>query len=146
MLTSHLHDSARHRRLAPRLGVVIGLMVCTFSGSEPAVALDQQASAPLGRLFMTPEERRALDADRTPWRDPDTPEAPVAANNGRVVLNGVLKRSAGPDVVWINGQPAGGKHGTVQVQRGPDLQNRVTVIDAADGRRVTLKPGQSWTP
>lgn len=133
-------------RLAPIPGVIIGLVICLLAGSQNATALDQQASPPLGRLFMSPEERRALDAGRAPWRDSEAPAASLAPTPDRVVLNGVLKRSAGPAVIFINGQPAGGKDAAVQVTRGPDRQNTVTVRDAADGRSVRLKPGQSWTP
>jgi hypothetical protein len=133
-------------RLAPISGVIIGLMICLLAGSQTATALDQQASPPLGRLFMSPEERRALDVARAPWRDPAAPEAAIAPAISRVMLNGVLRRSAGPAVVFINGEPAGGKDAAVQVARGPDRQNTVTVRDSADGRSVQLKPGQSWTP
>lgn len=136
---------ARHRRLVPSLAAT-GLMIGLLAGNQPAVALDQQASPAIGRLFMSPEERRALDAARTPWRDPDSPETALAPGNNRVVLNGVLRRSAGPDVVWINGQAAGGKDAPVQLRRGPDQQNTVTVADPANGRSIRLKPGQSWTP
>jgi hypothetical protein len=139
------HVSARHGASALATGV-IGLMVCLLAGSEPAIALDQQASVPLGRLFMSPEERRALDAGRVPWRDSETSEAGLAPTVSRVMLNGVLKRSAGPAVVFINGQLAGGKDAAIQVSRGPDRQNAVTLQDSADGRSVRLKPGQSWTP
>ena len=133
-------------RLMPIPGVITGLVICLLAGSQPAIALEPQASAPLGRLFMSPEERRALDAGRGPWRDPAAPEASLAPAPGRVVLNGVLRRSTGPAVVFINGQPAGGKDAAVQVARGPDRQNTVTVRDSADGRSVQLRPGQSWTP
>ena len=125
----------------------ISLMVCLFAVSEPATAADPLISPPLGRLFMTPEERRALDAARTPLADPNDPDAAIhVAAASRVFLNGVLKRSDGPDVIWINGQRAGSKDSALQLRRGPDKQNAVTLLDTADGRSVTLKPGQSWTP
>jgi hypothetical protein len=125
---------------------VIGLAICMLAGSAPSIALDQQAAPPLGRLFMSPDERRALDAARAPWHEPGTPEAAVAPTISRVVLNGVLKRSAGPPVVFINGQAAGDKDAAVRVARGPDRQNTVTVLDPAGSRSARLKPGQSWTP
>ncbi len=138
--------SVRHGALLPLMSA-ISLMVCMWASGEPATAAEPLMSPPLGRLFMTPEERRALDAARTPLTDPDDPDAAIHATAAsRVVLNGVLKRSDGPDVVWINGQPAGGKDAALQVHRGPDRQNAVTLLDTADGRSVTLKPGQSWTP
>ncbi len=131
---------------APAL-YTITLMICTLAGSQPATALDQPTSTAVGRLFMSPEERRALDAGRSTPGDPNNPDAVVhAPNNSRVVLNGVLKRSAGPDVVWINGQRAGSGTTPVQVRRGPDSQNTVTLVDPDAGRSIKLKPGQSWTP
>lgn len=145
MNNGKLHASARYSRLRLTPGV-IGLAACLLASSQPAIAVDQQASPPLGRLFMSPEERRALDAGRAPWRDPATPEASAAPVPSRVLLNGVLRRSAGPTVVFINGEAAGDRNAAVQVARGPDNQNTVTVRDTADGRSVKLKPGQSWTP
>lgn len=133
-------------RLVPIPGVITGLVMCLLAGIQPAIGLEPQASPPLGRLFMSPEERRTLDAGRAPWRDPGAPEASVAPVPSRVVLNGVLRRSTGPAVVFINGQAAGSKDAAVQVARGPDRQNTVTVFDTADGRSIRLKPGQSWTP
>ncbi len=146
MSSSNPCISARHGTLWPLLSA-LGLVVCNvLAGSQPAVALDQQMSTGLGRLFMTAEERRALDAAR-PLIHPGDPDAVASAPiGGRVVLNGVLKRSDGPPVVWINGRPAAGKDSPVQIRRGPDTQNAVTLRDPADGRSVRLKPGQSWTP
>lgn len=142
-----MHGSfAGTNRLAPVLAT-LGLAAGMLAGSQPATALDQQASPALGRLFMSPEERRALDAGRAPYRNPDDPyTAAPASNTSPVLLNGVLRRSAGPAVVWINGQAAGSEDAVVQVRRGPDRHNTVTVFDPADGRSVSLKPGESWTP
>jgi hypothetical protein len=142
-----MHGSfARANRLAPVLAT-LGLAAGMLAGSQPATALDQQAAPPLGRLFMSPEERRALDAGRAPYRNPDEPDnATPAPGPSPVLLNGILRRSKGPAVVWINGQTAGGRDAVVQVRRGPDRQNSVTVFDPADGRSVSLKPGESWTP
>jgi hypothetical protein len=145
MNSSERHAS-RQTGLAPSRVAITGLLVCLLAGNQPVAALEPQAQATLGRLFMSPEERRALDAGRVPWRDADDPETSVAPAPSRLMLNGVLRRSSGPAVVFINGQPAGGKDAAVQVARGPDRQNTVTVLETADGRSIRLKPGQSWTP
>jgi len=63
-----------------------------------------------------------------------------------VVLNGVVSRSRGPDVVWVNGSRVDRSHGRVQLRRGLDAANRVTLGDATDGTTARLKPGQSWDP
>lgn len=131
---------------APALHTIT-LMLCALAGSQPAAALDQPSSTAIGRLFMSPEERRTLDADRSTHTDPNNPDAVTnTPENSRIVLNGVLKRSAGPDVVWINGQRAGNGTTPIQVRRGPDSQNTVTLVDPDARRSIKLKPGQSWTP
>ena len=136
----------KHSTLIPAL-CAISLTICMVAGSQPASAADPLMSPPLGRLFMSPEERHALDAGKSTAASPDDPDGAVRTPEvSRFVLNGVLKRSAGPDVVWINGQPAGHSDSAVQIRRGPDSQNTVTLLDTADGRSVRLKPGQSWTP
>jgi hypothetical protein len=142
------HASRRYARLLPAL-CALSLMIGMLGSSGPAVALDQQVSPGLGRLFLTPEQRRELDASRPAHSAPGAPDAglrlPAASH---VILTGVLKRSGGPDVVWINGHQAraGDDKAPVQVRRGPDSHNVVTLVAPADGRSVKLKPGQRWTP
>lgn len=148
MQTRDPQASGKSSTLLPAL-CALSVMVCLLSGSGQAAALDQRASPGLGRLFMTPEQRRELDASRPAHSTPGTPDAglrlPAASH---VVLTGVLKRSGGPDVVWINGHQAkaGDDKAPIQVRRGPDSHNVVTLLDPADGRSVKLKPGQRWTP
>ncbi len=102
----------------------------------------------LGRLFLTPEQRHELDALRDPNapRSATGPVSTVTAADRTVVLNGVVRRSRGSDVVWVNGARTGTAEGLpVQLRRGPDKDNRVT-LENADGTVVRLKPGQSWDP
>lgn len=114
-------------------------------------ALPGRAAEPLGRLFMTPAERQALDAHRTPgsdvWRDARQLAAPdpVPVAN-QVLVNGVVRRSRGPDVVWVNGRQAGSGTAGIRLRQGPDAANRVTIEAPADGSSVRLKPGQFWEP
>ena len=109
------------------------------------------ATGNLGRVFLTPAQRQSLDAQRNsdlaPDAVPGTGAAPSsAAPNRNVLLNGVVRRSHGPDVVWVNGVRAGaGSSNPVQVRRGPDQRNRVSVQDA-DGTVARLKPGQFLDP
>jgi len=114
-------------------------------------ALPGGAAEPLGRLFMTAEQRQALDALRKPGGDVLTnasgPQQPDAAAAGSpVVLNGVVRRSRGPDAVWVNGSRTGAANARIRVRKGPDATNRVTLEAAADGSTVRLKPGQYWEP
>lgn len=127
----------RHRNLA--------VLSCLLA-MAPLASL---AGEPLGRLFTTPEQRQALDAGRTP-ADADWEPAPAEASgpqpvDGQVVVNGVIRRSQGPDVVWVNGSPAGAQ-GRIRLRSGPDRSGRVILEDAAMGVSARLKAGQFWEP
>ena len=63
-----------------------------------------------------------------------------------VSVNGVVRRSRGPDVTWVNGTrvSTSGPEG-VHLRRGPDRHNRVT-LEEAGGTSARLKPGQFWIP
>ena len=129
--------------LLPRLAVIgiLGFAATPVVGAES-----------LGRLFLTPEQRIALDKLRESGSDAvSTDAAGLALPAGapadpRVVLNGVVSRNRGPDVVWVNGSRVDRSHGRVQLRRGPDESNRVTLEDATDGATARLKPGQFWDP
>jgi len=117
---------------------------CLFAGA----VLPAAAAEPLGRLFLTPEARRLLDAGRTPGEElqPQQGELPGGAGTSdQVVLSGIVRRRLGPDVVWINGERAD-QSGRIRLRQGPDRANRVVLEDATDGNTVRLKPGQFWEP
>ena len=86
----------------------------------------------IGRLFLTPEQRATLDARRRA-RVPDKPAAAPVAASPVTRVDGYVRRSGGPPTVWINGEsvtdtaPEGGR----------------VAVDAGDGRRARLKPGES---
>ena len=97
---------------------------------------------------MTPAEREELDARRASGGEAPPDAAPVMeqAAPERILLSGILTRSSGPDVVWINGTQAGKATDPVLVRRGPDAAQRVTIADPAARATARLKPGQVWTP
>jgi hypothetical protein len=107
-------------------------------------AADADGADALGRLFLTPAERAALDRERPRAGGPAADGWPRdllparAVPRQRVVLNGLVRREAGAPVVWINGRVAPAGAGSA-----PDRQARVAVR-AAGGAR--LKPGQAWDP
>jgi len=101
----------------------------------------------LGRLFLTPEQREALDARRRA-RLPDKP-APVAAQSTPTMrVDGYVQRSGGRSTIWLNGQPsqedsaeAAGRvagAGGVSVRLGEENRDVTTrvgqTIDASSGR------------
>jgi len=132
------------------------LVLCVFAAAigAPAAASADEAAG-LGRLFLTPEQRRVLDEQRS---DPairidtrlpkDLLPARLAVDR-RVVVNGLVRRGDADPVVWINGQRASGAPiaaGRLRVRHGTDRQNRVT-LEGAGGKAVArLKPGQAWDP
>jgi hypothetical protein len=108
----------------------------------------------LGRLFTTPEEREMLEALRrqppkpqaeaTPVVPPVVKPAPVAPN---VTMNGLVRRSRGRGMVWVNGVTslegdldAQGIAVDVGALRGTTLPVRIGNAPLAVG----LKPGQTY--
>lgn len=119
-------------------------------------------AAELGRLFLTPSERAALDRARQQLGEPVV-EAPVVVESlpldggGEVVpgdlesirVDGFVRRTGGPATVWINGtdsyQGDLGEFGIDARELGVGA-SQVRVPVAGTGKSVTLKPGQSWDP
>ena len=105
------------------------LLAALFAGAPAASAQE------LGRLFFTPEQRRALDARRKA-RVPDRPTAPTAASP-TMRLDGYVKRSGGRSTVWVNGETADDSRPPAG---GSDARVGVTVGESRS--RVELKPGE----
>ena len=106
--------------------------------SQPQAQLQLQAP-PLGRLFSTPEERTALDAQRGTAGAIATPAPPPAAAEPAppappVTLNGIVRRSSGKSTVWLNQVPQDDQR---------NVSGSALSLRSANGRKLTLKPGQS---
>lgn len=109
----------------------------------------QPDDANLGRLFTSKTERVVLDKHRRKDLLQDHVDkissAPMSKKkeDAAVVFNGVLKRSDGKKIMWINGKKVTDVKGlnNVKIYRGPDNQNRV-VIGVPGKRVVKLEPGQ----
>lgn len=127
------------------------------------VAAPARAQQPtLGRLFATPAERSALDQQRAagPAAAPAMPAAaapaapgmmdganpqamadaapPPAPASSSVQLSGVLRGSSGRTTVWLNQVPQTG-----DAIAGP---GQAVSLRLSSGRRLILKPGQSFDP
>jgi len=76
------------------------LALALAQASFPAAA---HATPPLGRLFLTPEERTARERARRAGAVTPRQSAPQPEGKGR--LEGYVKRSAGPATLWIDGRP-----------------------------------------
>jgi len=97
----------------------------------------------LGRLFLTPAQRTALDLRRAS-RVPDRPaavivESPTARVNGQVV------RSDGRSTVWINGAPVreGAQSEGLRISPASGSAESVSLSVGEGGRPLELKVGDS---
>lgn len=112
-------------------------------GLLPASAISADAGA-IGRLFHSPEERRALDQLRQDeGRNSQAPDNVVEAQQFR--LDGIVKRSNGKSTSWINGV-AYADHQTVQGLKvlPPPGQRGTAAIQLAPGKNINLKAGQTY--
>jgi hypothetical protein len=101
-----------------------------------------------GRLFLTPEQRAALDnarrnrirAEALAATVDKKPKIPPARS---VTINGIVSRSDGESTIWVNGHPTEGQtEDGMRVTISPGSQSDVVLREPEKGRRVRLKVGQ----
>lgn len=117
----------------------------------PSLAM---ATEPLGRLFSTPAERANLDFLRQtkkvelPQADQPVPVATAPALPSSISVQGYVKRSDGKQsTVWVNHTPIQENSDTSEVQVGKLRDgNQVQLKLPANGKRLSLKPGQVYIP
>jgi hypothetical protein len=122
--------------------LIVAVLLATLgspgSAQEPA----------LGRLFLTPEQRAALDNAR---RNRIRAEALAATVDKKaripparsVTINGIVSRSDGESTIWVNGRPTEGQtEDGMRVTISPGSQSAVVLREPEKGRRVRLKVGQ----
>lgn len=97
----------------------------------------------LGRLFLTPEQRAALDARRKA-RIPDKPAAAPVVESPTTTVDGLVRRQGGRSTVWVNGVPNPEGVQSDGARVSPGRRNAPTVaITVGEGeRQFELKPGQ----
>lgn len=113
-------------------------------------AVTAHAQSPqLGRLFLSPQQRAQIDAQRygppaaDPALTPATAPAP-APPSPPVELNGVLLRSSGRSTVWLNQEAQNEPHNRL-VRDKSGMQGTLT-LRLSTGQVVLLKPGQRYDP
>jgi hypothetical protein len=107
----------------------------------------------LGRLFLSPAQRAAIDAVRHPSNTalvaapaPGEAGAPTDASSAvtavpeTVTVNGYVARSAGAPTVWVNGRD--GAPGKLSAPARDGQRVRVPLANGAG--QIALKPGQSF--
>ena len=112
------------------------LSLVTIASAE-AVAQEQQE---LGRLFLTPERRQALDRQRQ-FNIQEQKEIPA---DPTLTINGLVTRDSGKRTIWINGM-AQHERDTQTAARVGDTINRTTgeTSDLLRGGRISIRPGQA---
>ncbi|MBI2311783.1 MAG: hypothetical protein HYU77_04675 [Betaproteobacteria bacterium] len=93
----------------------------------------------LGRLFFSPDQRVVLENLK------GRPSVPLAQLSETITINGLVQRSDGKSIVWINGVPqvAGQQASGAGLAGKPASAASVPVIVPGSGKTLSLKVGQS---
>jgi hypothetical protein len=118
---------------------VLGLLAIAILVALPPAVQAQS----LGRLFLTPAQRAALDLRRAS-RLPDKPAA-VIVESPTARINGQVVRSDGRSTVWVNGAPVreGSQSEGLRVTPTSRTAESVSLAIGEGDRRVELKVGES---
>ena len=122
-------------------GIIALLVTCVLM---PWPAMSEDGVEGLGRLFIDVEQREKLEAVR---RGTYNAEMEKESRISNVRVNGVMMRSDGENVVWINGKstldgtPVKGVSVDPQSADSESYKVKVNI----DGKHVTIKPGQNWS-
>jgi len=112
------------------------LILLAFIASIPPASAQE-----LGRLFLTEEQRAALDARRKA-RTPDRPATPATVTSPSTRVDGYVQRSGGPSTVWVNGESLGVEGTDAPRIESGRREGRVSVPVGDGAVRFSLKPGQ----
>jgi len=133
------------------LSLLLCLLPLAAAAADPA----------LGRLFLTPAERAALDVVRKNSKPPERIISPDDSEDREstaaaapppippvVTVHGYVKRSDGKGTVWVNGQPVPEKNiaRDIEVGRVQGNTSQVPIRIPGTGQTVRLKAGQSFDP
>jgi len=118
------------------------VLALVLSGWRPVLA-----DPTFGRLFFTPEERLAIDRARAsrPAADAESGTNP-APDRGPFRLDGVMQRSLGPAVAWIDGRAtvlATDAPAAAGDRPAPRLDAEHVAIPMPGGGWLRLRPGTS---
>lgn len=113
---------------------VAALAAGLFIATLPASA------EPLGRLFLTPERRAALERQR----QLNIQETQQVIEGATLSVSGVVKRSSGKTTTWVNGTPQDDSSSATGVRVEIDRANpaRTTVV-AGEESPASLRVGES---
>lgn len=106
------------------------------------VSAQEYSEQSLKTLFTNPQERQMIDGNRSNHSSSDQ----VLATPSSVQINGIVKRSNGKSVVWVNGKNTMDTTMTdgIKVYSGSiKSNNKVPVL--IDGKKIYIKPGETWS-
>jgi len=112
---------------------LLAVLLCLAALAEAA------APEPLGRLFLTPERRAALERQR----QLNIRETQQVIEGETLTVSGVVQRSSGKSTTWVNGAPQGESGGTgvhVDIDRANPARTTVT---AGEDAPANLKVGEA---
>ena len=142
-------DATTMRRHVRVSGIGVTIVLVTLGLATPI-----QAAGPT--LFTTPEQREQLDRIRAeataeelarePEPEPEPQAAPAPKPPPRVHLRGFVRRSNGPEAVWVNsGNTFQGSAVGDDLNAGR-INGGTVVVTLPGGKQVLLKTGQTWDP
>ena len=97
----------------------------------------------LRTLFTSQHERQDIDNNR---KEQSSSETQSIVGPSSVQINGIVKRSNGKNVVWVNGKntmDSSTVDGVKVYSQSINSKNKIPVM--VDGERVYLKPGETWS-
>lgn len=124
------------------LALILSIALCGAFALIVTTRIAQAQS--LGRLFLTPQHRAALDVRRAS-RVPDKPTAEVVVESPTARIDGQVLRSDGRSTIWVNGQPMreGARSEGLRMAPAPTAADSVTLSVGEGERSVRLKVGES---
>ncbi len=106
----------------------------------PAAPTAAVSAEELGRLFLTPERRAALERQR----QLNIQETQQVIEGATLTVSGVVQRSGGKATTWVNGAPQDDQNAATGVRVEIDRANpaRTTVV-AGEESPASLKVGEA---
>ncbi len=117
-------------------------LILSLSFILPAQVLAKNYSEKsLETLFTSSQQRRDIEKVRNRNTSSGNQLGPA-----KLKINGIVKRSNGKNVVWVNGKSTLKNTMVDGVKVFPNAVNRANKIPVLiDGRKVYFKPGEAWS-
>lgn len=114
------------------------ILTLLFPACANATGFNEQL---LKKLFTSPSERQAINATRRGGSGDFSVTGPSS-----IQIDGIVSRSNGKSVVWVNGKSAlsGSMVDGVKVNANAMNKNNKIPVQV-DGRTVYIKPGETWS-